>query len=321
MRSTRAILSVLVPALGAAAAACGQSSVRMPSEFEIPGSELGRLFSYFGGVASYSTAIDPVTIHTGYSCRVDINFRHDNFFRRAGVGVGTLGIVPPVLAVPPGADTFSMTIQLPEPVPAGALSIFASIREDDNADGVIDPMTGDDQWETVPLFIMPGTHVYNIPISAMIDSNEGVGNDTRDFTTTPRMAFFFTIETSQTYPGGIIESPVSLRIDHAGFYAGPQSIPAAAGACCVAGECQQLTQSQCTALAGEWRGAGTPCDPAACAPVCLADFNRDAMVNSQDFFDFLGAFFALAPAADINADAAVNSQDFFDFVSALFAGC
>lgn len=40
------------------------------------------------------------------------------------------------------------------------------------------------------------------------------------------------------------------------------------------------------------------------------DFNRDGMVNSQDFFDFLAAFLEFAPAADFNSDGVVNSQDF-----------
>lgn len=56
-------------------------------------------------------------------------------------------------------------------------------------------------------------------------------------------------------------------------------------------------------------------------PACAADFNADDAVNSQDFFDFLTAFFAQAPAADFNGDAVVNSQDFFDFLTAFFAGC
>jgi hypothetical protein len=52
---------------------------------------------------------------------------------------------------------------------------------------------------------------------------------------------------------------------------------------------------------------------------CLADFNTDGAVNSQDFFDFLGAFFK--GAADFNRDGGVNSQDFFDFLAMFFAGC
>jgi probable HAF family extracellular repeat protein len=56
-------------------------------------------------------------------------------------------------------------------------------------------------------------------------------------------------------------------------------------------------------------------------PVCRADFNGDDLANSQDFFDFLSAFFAADPDADFNADGTVDSQDFFDFLTAFFAGC
>ncbi|MGE3106897.1 MAG: GC-type dockerin domain-anchored protein [Phycisphaerales bacterium] len=52
---------------------------------------------------------------------------------------------------------------------------------------------------------------------------------------------------------------------------------------------------------------------------CPADFNADGSVNSQDFFDFLAAFFA--SDADFNHDGVTNSQDFFDFLAAFFAGC
>ena len=52
---------------------------------------------------------------------------------------------------------------------------------------------------------------------------------------------------------------------------------------------------------------------------CRADFNDDGGVNSQDFFDFIAAFFA--GDADFNHSGATNSQDFFDFLTAFFAGC
>ncbi len=53
---------------------------------------------------------------------------------------------------------------------------------------------------------------------------------------------------------------------------------------------------------------------------CPSDFNGDGATNSQDFFDFIAAFFALSPTADFNGDNGVNSQDFFDFLTAFFAG-
>jgi hypothetical protein len=56
-------------------------------------------------------------------------------------------------------------------------------------------------------------------------------------------------------------------------------------------------------------------------PACPGDFNDDAVVNSQDFFDFLVAFFAADPGADFNADLLINSQDFFDYLAAFFIGC
>ena len=54
---------------------------------------------------------------------------------------------------------------------------------------------------------------------------------------------------------------------------------------------------------------------------CRADFNGDENLNSQDFFDFLNAFFVQDPTADFNADKTINSQDLFDFLGAFFEGC
>jgi hypothetical protein len=73
----------------------------------------------------------------------------------------------------------------------------------------------------------------------------------------------------------------------------------------------------------------TPCGPIPNDPItnqletppCAADFNQDGLANSQDYFDFLTAFFAQSPAADFNHDGVVNSQDYFDFLTAFFAGC
>jgi hypothetical protein len=54
-------------------------------------------------------------------------------------------------------------------------------------------------------------------------------------------------------------------------------------------------------------------------PGCPCDWNQDTQLNSQDFFDFLSAFFS--DNADFNEDGQTNSQDFFDFLSCFFAGC
>jgi hypothetical protein len=54
---------------------------------------------------------------------------------------------------------------------------------------------------------------------------------------------------------------------------------------------------------------------------CPADFNLDGSVESQDFFDYLAAFFAGDPSADYTGEGVVNSQDFFEFLAAFFGGC
>jgi hypothetical protein len=56
-------------------------------------------------------------------------------------------------------------------------------------------------------------------------------------------------------------------------------------------------------------------------PACACDVNDDGALNSQDYFDFLIAFFDGSPAADFNGDGPVNSQDFFDFLLCFFDGC
>jgi hypothetical protein len=56
-------------------------------------------------------------------------------------------------------------------------------------------------------------------------------------------------------------------------------------------------------------------------PFCPADFDGSGVVNSQDFFQFLSAFFSFVPSADFNDDGVINSVDFFDFLAAFFAGC
>lgn len=54
-------------------------------------------------------------------------------------------------------------------------------------------------------------------------------------------------------------------------------------------------------------------------PPCPCEWNADGILNSQDFYDFVNAFFA--GEADFNGDGATTSKDFFAFIQCLFAGC
>ncbi len=56
-------------------------------------------------------------------------------------------------------------------------------------------------------------------------------------------------------------------------------------------------------------GDGIPDD----AAFCPCDWNQSGELTSQDFFDFIGSFFA--GNGDINNDGETTSQDFFDFVT------
>ncbi len=52
---------------------------------------------------------------------------------------------------------------------------------------------------------------------------------------------------------------------------------------------------------------------------CACDVDGSGAVNSQDFFDFITAFFS--GDADFNESGFTDSQDFFDFLLCFFAGC
>ncbi|MFG0258858.1 MAG: spondin domain-containing protein [Phycisphaerales bacterium JB041] len=54
---------------------------------------------------------------------------------------------------------------------------------------------------------------------------------------------------------------------------------------------------------------------------CLADFNTDSSVNTQDVLAFLNSWNADESAADINADQTVNTQDVLAFLNLWTAGC
>ncbi|MGE3109270.1 MAG: integrin alpha [Phycisphaerales bacterium] len=78
-------------------------------------------------------------------------------------------------------------------------------------------------------------------------------------------------------------------------------------------------------------GAPDDCSSPPCPPTqigrfyvfhsCAADFNYDGLWNSQDFFDFLHAFFQGWPGGDFDRSGSITSADFFAFLDAFFRGC
>jgi hypothetical protein len=78
----------------------------------------------------------------------------------------------------------------------------------------------------------------------------------------------------------------------------------------VAGEFDVLVTDSCGAF---------PSDAAHIGVVHAADWNGDLELSSQDFFEFLAAFFK--GNADFNEDGVTTSQDFFGFLTAFFSGC
>lgn len=63
--------------------------------------------------------------------------------------------------------------------------------------------------------------------------------------------------------------------------------------------------------------------PVAPPPPCLADFNRDGVLNPDDLADFIAGFFTDPPdpLTDANADGVIDPDDLADFIAAYFVGC
>lgn len=208
-------------ALSIASGALAQ--VSLPNEFETPGALFSPISSYFGGVAGFGARSSAVEIFAGGSMEAWANFRRDAFFSIAGFTIGTPVITGANLSVPAGAAFLSIAVKAPE---SGRLSMVVAVREDDNGDLAIDATGDDDQWETVDILLEPGTAVYNIPAGELVDADPDSGNNLRNFGTTGAMQIRLTFETRRAYPGGMIEVPTSLFVDHIGFFMEPQVLPA-----------------------------------------------------------------------------------------------
>lgn len=74
----------------------------------------------------------------------------------------------------------------------------------------------------------------------------------------------------------------------------------------------------------EATGVIVPKDPARVRVVfrvCIADFNNNGVVETQDIFDMLNAFFTGSPTADVDGSGTVAVADIFTFLNRWFAGC
>jgi len=260
-------------------AASALAQPTLPNEFETPAVALQPLFSYFGGVNGFGTEPSTQLVHSNNSLRVWGNFRSD-IFSFAGFAVGTLGITGSQLARPAGANTVSVSIIAPQTT--GTLGVYLTFREDDDGDNAIDVNGDDDSWEVGPIFLVPGAQVINVPLSSLEDSNPGIGNGVNNLMTASRIGYFLTLETRNAWPGGRVVTPVSLFVDHFGFYVGNQSLPAA---------------------------------------TCEPDIDGSGSVDVPDIFTFLSLWFAGNPAADFDGANGLGVPDIFAFLSAWFAGC
>ncbi len=267
----------MLAVLAIAGVSAGAGAATFPSDFEAPADQVSRLYSYFGGVASFSVAMSNEPVFSGQSQQLTINFQPSSFSTN-GVGVGSLGLSAPNLGQSAANNTFSITIKSPA---NGTLAFYVTIREDDNASGTIDIANGDDEWESVELTLLPGTNTYNIPYASFALTGEGSGNETQNFNTTPRMAFLMNFETRAALPGGLITTPTTLYFDHVGFFAGPQTPPPPSCSADVNDD-QAVTGADLSVLLGQF-GQGV-------APGTGADINGDGLVSGADLSVLLGQF-------------------------------
>jgi len=93
------------------------------------------------------------------------------------------------------------------------------------------------------------------------------------------------------------------------------------GACCVAGICSEIRESECLGLDGEFHGIGTPCSGTECCPFPFADADRDGDVDHRDFAAFqrcLSGTTGIAPPAcrcfNRDGDSDVDGNDLVDFI-------
>lgn len=76
-----------------------------------------------------------------------------------------------------------------------------------------------------------------------------------------------------------------------------------------------------TGLVARTYNAGMAISSMALNEGCAGDFNADGTVNSDDYFDYLNAYYAGDASADFDGNGVVDSDDFFDFHNSYVGGC
>jgi hypothetical protein len=122
-----------------------------------------------------------------------------------------------------------------------------------------------------------------------------------------------------TYPA---QHPLEGQsIDLAFAIGGNLPCPEPKGACCIQYTCTMMTQANCLAALGKYRGDGTTCaTPRICA--CPGDSNCDGNINYGDINAFVRALNDPSTCChfdncDVNGDGAINYGDINPFVVAL----
>lgn len=272
--------------------AMSSAQAMLPNDFETGSPTLSALSSYFGGVGAFGVRPSTASVYSGNSLEVWANFQPDAFFNIAGVQIGALDIPRSSLTFPANANTFSITIRPPS---IGRLQMIVTLSEDDDGDGIFDA-ENDDRWETTPILLNATTSVYNIPLTSFTHANPGSGNGIMQLGTTPHLGFAITFDTRASLPGGVIEQPITLQIDHVGLFVGNQTIPT----------------PSCAADLDNGSGAGVD----------------DGAVEINDLLYFIGKFELGLAAADLDngsmngvPDQAVTIDDLLFFLVHFEGGC
>ena len=140
--------------------------------------------------------------------------------------------------------------------------LFVSSVGSDSASSVTDGIA-----RAMILGRIPGVSRASIPASSGIGGGGNLGD--------PRFVNFELVGGNQYFSVGDVAGPC----------------PDPTGACCFDVDCSDLTETDCLALGGEYKGDGSFCngDPAPCAPEpCEGDVNGDGVVNVSDVLTVIG---------------------------------